>query len=201
MAGLETIYDRDFFAQWGSGNRAYVATARYIAGVLCREFTPGRVADVGCGCGVYAHAFRGLGAQVLAIDGVMPPPEYSFPGEIAVRDLTGTFENVWGLFDLTLCLEVAEHIPEEKAGIFLANIAQFSDLLIFSAAPPFQGGEHHVNEKPKRYWREKLAGCGFAYNRRRTGVLSETFKRDKPELMWMCQQISVYERSGGAKGL
>lgn len=201
MTDLNRIYDRDFFAQWGSGNRAYVETARYIAGVLSREFSPKRIADIGSGCGVYSHAFRELGAEVLAIDGVSPPPEYSFPGEVHVRDLTEPVENSWGAFDLTLCLEVAEHIAEENVGVFLANIAKFSDLLIFSAAPPFQGGEHHVNERPKRYWRERLAGTGFSYNRPRTGVLSETFKRDKPQLMWMCQQISVYERRVAGKGL
>lgn len=201
MADLARIYDRGFFAQWGSGNRAYVATARYITGVLNKEFSPKRVADIGSGCGVYSHFFRELGAEVISIDGVLAPDEYSFPGEVHVRDLTEDFLNIWGAFDLTLCLEVGEHIPEEKTGIFLANIAQFSELLIFSAAPPFQGGEHHVNERPKRYWREKLAGLEFVYNRRRTGILSETFKRDKPELMWMCQQVSVYERRRAAKGL
>lgn len=201
MADLNRIYDRDFFAQWGSRNKAYVDTARYIAGVLNGEFAPKRVADIGSGCGVYSQAFRELGAEVLAIDGVAAPPEYSFAGEVHIRDLTEPIENCWGAFDFTLCLEVAEHISEGQVSAFLANIAQFSDLLIFSAAPPYQGGQHHVNERPKRYWREKLAGFGFAYNRRRTGILSETFKRDKPELMWMCQQISVYERNRAAQGL
>ncbi len=194
MRGLDRIYTKEFFEKWGSGNRDYVAAARHIAGVLFGEFAPRRLIDLGCGCGVYSDAFRRLGADVVAVDAVTPPPEFSFPGPIEIRDLTEPFENVWGDFDMALCLEVAEHIPEESVEAFLANICRFSSLLLFSAAPPFQGGEHHVNERPKRYWRGKLGAHGLLYNRRSTGVLSERFKAEMPPLMWMCQQISVYER-------
>ena len=31
--------------------------------------------------------------------------------------------------------------------------------ILFSAAPPGQGGEHHINEQP--YWREKFERHGF----------------------------------------
>ncbi len=196
MKKLEENYGRDFFSEWGSGNAAYVATARYIAGALLEEFRPRRLIDLGSGCGVYSFFFREAGAEVVSVDAVQAPPEHSFPGKVEIRDLSRPVENVWGKFDMTLCLEVAEHIPERDSGIFLANVAQFSDLLIFSAAPPYQGGTHHVNERPKRYWRQRLAELKFAYNRRRTGEFSEQFKRDRPPLMWMCQQVSVYHRDG-----
>lgn len=194
MPDLARIYDRDFFEKWGSRNAEYVMTAEFITGMLNREFRPQRLIDIGCGCGVYAHFFRELGVDVVAVDGVTPHPEFAFPGDIEIRDLTDPLENVWGGFDMSLCLEVAEHIPEDLRDVFLRNVCQFSDTLVISCAPPFQGGDYHVNEQPKRYWREHLVRFGFAYNRRRTGVLSETFKVERPPLMWMCQQISVYDR-------
>lgn len=194
MPDLEKLYGREFFAQWGKGNADYVATAKLIAGTLHGEFRPRRLVDLGCGCGACSHFFRELGTEVVAIDGVVPPPEHSYPVDVQVRDLTEPFPNVWGEFDLALCLEVAEHVPEELRDALLDNITRFSGTLVLSCAPPWQGGEHHVNEQPKRYWREHLKRFGFEYDRRRTGVLQETFKAAKPALMWMCQQVSVYHR-------
>lgn len=194
MAGLERIYDGAFFREWGPRNAPYVESARRIVEAVWREIRPRRVADVGAGCGVYGHFFREKGAEVVMIDGVLPPEEDRFPGAWEIRDLTVPFENPWGPFDLVFCLEVAEHIPERFCDVFLANLCRLGDTLLLSAAPPNQGGTHHVNERPKRYWIERLRRHGFRYNRRRTGVFVEAFKKDKIPFMWMCQQLSVYER-------
>jgi hypothetical protein len=197
MPNLDRIYDGEFFREWGSGNAAYVEGARRITDLLWEIYKPLRLIDLGCGCGVYADAFRRKGAHVTAVDGVLPAAEDSFPGPVERRDLTVPFPNPWGTFDMALCLEVAEHIPEDLSGPFLANITQFSDRLILSAAQPGQGGHHHVNEKPKRYWVEKLAGLGFAYNRPATGRMLEAFKGSHLlSLGWMGSNISVYERMG-----
>jgi hypothetical protein len=192
---LSRIYDRAFFAEYGATNRPYVETARYLADLLHRLFAPRRLIDLGCGCGVYADAFRRLGTEVVAVDGVAAPPEFSFPGPVEIRDLTVPLDDDWGWFDLALCLEVGEHIPEEFCGTFLANITRFSDTLVLSCAPPYQGGVHHVNERPKRWWKARLAEIGWVYDRDRTGVISETCKADRPPLLWMCQQVSVYVRA------
>ncbi|MFI5361423.1 MAG: class I SAM-dependent methyltransferase, partial [Elusimicrobiota bacterium] len=156
---------------------------------------PQRVADIGCGCGVYAHAFRRGGVEVFALDGTTPPLEHSFEIPVHVQDLTVPFENIWGRFDFALCLEVAEHIPEALSDAFLENLARFSGTIIMSAAAPFQGGHHHVNEQPKRYWVRRLAERGYAYNRARTGRIVEKVRIAPIPLMWMVQHLSVYEKS------
>lgn len=194
MSDLEQIYDDAFFKEWGRTNRGYVSSAETIVDVLYENFKPQRLVDLGCGSGVYSHFFKEKGVQVVCIDAVRPPAEHAFDVEIALCDLTVPFENVWGEFDLALCLDVGEHVPEELCGPFLANITQFSDTLILACAPPGQGGHHHVNEQPKRYWIERLAAHGFAYDKKRTGVLCETFKYRRTELMWMWEHISVYRR-------
>ena len=193
---LLKVYGEEFFREWGAGNEKYVETARVITEVLYREFQPRKLADIGSGCGVYSRFFRDHGAEVVSIDAVKPPVEYSFPGLVEIRDLRTPFANVWDPFDMALCLEVAEHIPEESADVFLGNIAALSDLQVFSHAPPRQGGTGHVNEQPKRYWIAKMAAHGFAYDRPRTGVLMETFKREKPPFMWMTEHICVFRRKG-----
>ena len=195
MPNLAAIYDAAFFAEWGKANEPYVRSAEIIADALLAELAPKRIADIGCGCGVYAHAFGRRGVEVFALDGTTPPAEHSFPVPVRVQDLTAPFENVWGRFDFALCLEVAEHIPEELSDAFLDNLARFSDTIIMSAAAPYQGGHHHVNEQPKRYWVKRLAERGYAYNRARTGRIVEKARVAPIPLMWMAQQLSVYEKS------
>jgi SAM-dependent methyltransferase len=195
MPNLAAIYDAAFFAEWGKANEPYVRSAEILTGVLLEEFAPKRIADIGCGCGVYAHAFSRKGVEVLALDGTTPPSEHSFKIPVHVQDLTVPFENKWGRFDVALCLEVAEHIPEELSDAFLDNLARFSDTIVMSAAAPYQGGHHHVNEQPKRYWVKRLAERGYAYNRPRTGRIVEKARLAPIPLMWMAQQLSVYEKS------
>jgi hypothetical protein len=194
MPNLSKIYDNQFFQEWGPHNTGYVNSAKKITDVLYEQFHPQTLIDVGCGCGVYAHFFTLKGTRVTAIDGVEPPGPHRFPIPIEILDVTEPLPNKWDPFDVTLCLEVAEHIPGQHVNTFLKNISGLGDTLILSAAPPNQGGHHHVNEQPKRYWVEKLAQFGMVYNRRKTGALLEIFKKDKMELKWMSEQISVYEK-------
>ncbi len=199
MKNLNLIYDETFFKEWGSEHEKYIRSAEIITDKLFDLFKPKKIADLGCGCGIYSHLFKKKGAEVFALDGVLPPKEYSFPVNIHTQDLTIPFENTFGKFDFTLCLEVAEHIPESLTDIFIENILQFSDTLVLSAAPKGQEGHHHVNEQPKRYWVKKLAEKGFAYNRIKTGLMLEKLKKDKVPFMWMCQQISFYEKANKEK--
>ncbi|MEI7529057.1 MAG: class I SAM-dependent methyltransferase [Elusimicrobiota bacterium] len=201
MKDLNAIYTPAFFSEWGPSNRNYVDSAAAIVEAVYEQFRPRRVADLGCGCGVYSSLFAARGAGVLAIDGVRPPAEHCFPAEIQVRDLTEPFENTWGVFDLTLCLEVAEHIPEEFLPAFLKNLTAFGDTLLLSAAPPNQGGHHHVNERPRRYWVRKLREHGFAYDRPATGLLCERLKKRGLPNMWMGLHICVYRRAKSPREL
>jgi hypothetical protein len=199
IPGLSSLYGGDFFREWGTANQKYVETANIIARHLHGLFRPRRLADIGSGPGIYATAFRNLGVEVLAIDGVTPPPEYSSCPPDEIRDFREPFLNVWGQFDMTFCFEVVEHIPEEKSATLLANLAQFGDLLILSYAPPHQGGIGHVNEQPKRYWVNRLAENGFAYDRDATGKILEHFKNNKTPYMWMTENICVFRRLTAGK--
>jgi len=194
IPGLSSLYGEEFFREWGAANPKYVATARAIAGFLFGEFKPCRLVDIGSGCGVYAAAFRELGVEVLAIDGVIPPPALSFAPPDEIRDFREDFTNIWGDFDATFCFEVVEHIPEDSSAVFLSNLSRFADLLLLSYAPPHQGGTGHFNEQPKRYWVKRLAELGFAYDQKSTGTILEHFKNNKTPYMWMTENICVFRR-------
>jgi len=191
---LAALYGRDFFREWGATNHKYVETAWAISRLLKSMFHPSRIVDIGSGSGIYASIFRELGLEVLAIDGVVPPPEFSLAPPDEIRDFREPMENSWGKFDTTFCFEVVEHIPPESSEIFLSNLAKFGDLLLLSYAPPHQGGTGHFNEQPKRYWIERLAEHGFIYNREQTGKILEHFKDNKTPYMWMTENICVFRR-------
>ncbi len=56
---------------------------------------------------------------------------------------------------MVISLEVAEHLPKEKSEDFIKNLTNLGDLIVFSAAIPFQGGVNHLNEQWPEYW-EKI---------------------------------------------
>jgi hypothetical protein len=66
-----------------------------------------------------------------------------------------------GRFDLTICIEVAEHLPPERALEFVAFLCRTAPVIYFSAAIPLQGGVNHVNERRLSYWIDLFNGQGM----------------------------------------
>jgi hypothetical protein len=65
------------------------------------------------------------------------------------------------VFDLALCLEVAEHLPENKAPLLVDNLTSSSSVILFSAAIPYQGGTNHYNEQWLSYWIKLFNNKGY----------------------------------------
>jgi SAM-dependent methyltransferase len=121
------------------------------------------VLDVGCGAGAWLNVWKSLGAEVVGLDGnyVSDLDLLIQPGEFIATDLRRDFA-LDRRFGLVQSLEVAEHLPESSAAIFVACLCRHSDMILFSAAPPGQGGENHINEQPYDYWREKFREQGYS---------------------------------------
>ena len=64
-------------------------------------------------------------------------------------------------YDLSISLEVAEHLPEKSADIFISSLCEASDVVLFSAAVKGQGGTGHVNEQFLSYWQRKFMNKGY----------------------------------------
>ena len=52
-------------------------------------------------------------------------------------------------------------MPADRADDFVDSLIRHGDVILFSAAVPHQGGEHHVNEQPPEYWRKLFAERGY----------------------------------------
>lgn len=110
--------------------------------------------DFGCGVGTWLAGLQRYGVtEIKGLDGewvdkelLVILPEYfvetDFDKEIRLDKK----------YDLAVSIEVAEHLLERSAKDFIKALTEASDIVLFSAAIPFQGGANHVNEQWPPYW-------------------------------------------------
>jgi len=98
---------------------------------------------------------RGIDGEYLDRSKLLIPPEC-----FTCTDLSKPFE-LEGRYDLAICLEVAEHLPEKMAPILIQKLVAAAPAVLFSAALPGQLGAHHINEKMPAYWRALFERHGY----------------------------------------
>lgn len=154
------VYEQSFFNYL---DRSSSVSAQYFLEILDIGIPVNSVLDVGCGRGAWLAEWRKRGVEdVQGVDGhyvdtaTLLVPRENFHHHDLAEPL-----NLARKFDLAECLEVAEHLEAQKADVLLDSIVRHSDLVLFSAATPGQGGEHHVNEQPLEYWADKFAERGY----------------------------------------
>jgi SAM-dependent methyltransferase len=153
-------YDDLFYRYQRAG--AALSAARVLP-VVRQHIGFRSVLDVGCGAGAWVKAHQDMGIETcIGIDGdyvdrsVLLMERNNFHA----RDITRPFD-LGRQFDIVQCLEVAEHVPCESSDTLIDNIVRHGRLVLFSAAPPGQGGEHHINERPYPFWRDAFLRRGF----------------------------------------
>jgi SAM-dependent methyltransferase len=121
---------------------------------LLTYYRPKTVVDIGCGPGYWLYFCRALGIQdVHGYDTVdLPAEEQELPAEFYSRADLSKPMDFERKADLAISTEVAEHIEVAQVEIFIDNLTRASDVVLFSAALPYQGGLGHVNENWVEYW-------------------------------------------------
>lgn len=132
---------------------------KQLVPILVELFHPTSVVDIGCGIGTFLHEFIECNiTDVLGIDGEWVDKTLLVKHLNKNLFVEADLEKKLVLdrrFDLAICLEVAEHIRHESTSSFIDTVTGLSDVVVFSAAIPGQGGQNHVNEQWLSYW-EKI---------------------------------------------
>jgi SAM-dependent methyltransferase len=152
-------YGDDFYAFLSS---FAVRSAQRVVPVVLAATGASSVVDFGCGQGAWLSVWKSAGLNVFGVDGPYVNQERLLidGAEFRPADLAAPID-LGRRFDIVQSLETAEHLPEARAAGFIANLVAHGDLVLFSAAVPGQGGEHHVNEQPLEYWRALFRAQGF----------------------------------------
>lgn len=146
-----TSYDEAFYQHQKEGS---LKSAQVVVPMIMRLLNPRSVVDIGCGVGTWLSVYRRHGVQsILGVDG-----DYVDRRALLIEETDFLPRNLSELlqldrrYDLAQSLEVAEHLDEEYAERFVATLVGLSDVVLFSAAVPFQLGTEHVNEQFIEYW-------------------------------------------------
>jgi hypothetical protein len=155
-------YDPSFI-RYTARSSAYAARA--VTSLIGSSLGIRSVLDVGCAAGTWLRAWNEQGvSDIRGVDGsYVDRALLEIPVSAFTRmDLNDDFD-LGRRFDLVQSLEVAEHIEAVAAEVFVENLTKHaSRFVLFSAAPPGQGGENHINEQSYDFWRTLFEKRGFA---------------------------------------
>jgi len=170
MESLDGIYKGGFFK-----NRYKLAwRAPILVQSILKILAPRSVLDVGCAVGELVKEFTEQGVVARGLEGATTSVPFLLVPEkmVLFHDLRLPIV-LNETFDLVVCFEVAEHIEPEYADQFLSNLRSFSSRILMSAAPPGQGGHHHVNCQPYQYWIDKMSVFGYRFVTETTDRIKE----------------------------
>ena len=153
---VKDIYNTEFFKNIDDSS---VKGAGIVLPYLFGFYKPNSVIDIGCGTGAWLRASKELGIDIIHGVDINEEDEQNL---FVPRDVIDIFDfsNLSSQneifsherYDLAISLEVAEHLDRSNAISFIKYLTSYSDVVLFSAALPFQTGTHHVNCQPARYW-------------------------------------------------
>jgi len=180
------VYDGAFYDRAEKS----AAAARRIVSIIAAALEVGSVLDVGCARGTWLAAWRDAGCRdVFGIDGPYVDRDQILidPACFMTADLAAPF-SLGRRFDLAQCLEVAEHLPASRSLSLVADLTAHSDAVLFSAAPPGQGGAGHINEQPYAFWQKLFAQRGYVA----CDVLRPALRTDRTIPYWYRYNIVLY---------
>ena len=178
-------YDNKFYSDIATR----LDSSKEILNFFFNILKPKSVLDVGCGRGAWLKTAKELGVNTIyGIDGNWNDGK-EIDKEIVFKsvELNNSF-NLDRQFDLTLCLEVVEHLKKDSAENIISSLVKTSNIILFSAAFKYQGGVGHVNENLHSYW----ANLFFKYNFLPFDIVRPIFWDNKKVAYWYRQNTFLY---------
>lgn len=160
---------------------------------IIEECSPRSLLDVGCGPGTWLRAARELEVvDLMGIDGT----DSFLKENPSLKDIFKQVDladplSLGRKFDVVICLEVAEHLPEESAKNLIKILTDHADFIYFSAACPNQPGQHHVNCQWPSFWQQLFNEMGYLCEDRIRWQFWDNLKIEP----WYRQNIFVARKS------
>lgn len=184
---LSEMYNDKFYKNQIEGS---LASATVIFNNLFDIYRPKSVLDIGCGRGAWLYAAEKLGVTKLhGIDGPWLNQLDMLSNNIEFKPTNMEVEiSVTEKYDLAVSVEVAEHISKSSAINFVSSLCAASDIVLFGAAVPCQGGENHVNEQRQSYWAGLFSNQGY----RCFDIIRHEIWNNESVEVWYRQNILIY---------
>lgn len=153
-------YNEKFFQ---NEEKSAQKTSAIVFPYILERIRPKSVVDFGCGTGEWLGVAKKsvYVKKVVGIDG-----EYAKKNtildehEFIAWDLNTEIQ-LGEKYDLAVSLEVVEHLKQTSEEIFVGNLVRHADIILFSAAIPYQGGKYHINEQYPTYWERMFNKFGY----------------------------------------
>ncbi len=188
---LATTYN----VKWYRDRECYRPAYHGFARAVEEQFAPQSLLELGCGAGYMVEYFAGK-IPVLGVEGseaafrVMSPKARA---NAVCADLTEPPLELSRPYEGVVCIEVAEHLPEESVENFLAWFASARWALV-TAAPPGQGGTDHLNEQPPEYWKRRFASRGFRFCPEETKRWRAAARAETSMCGWVVENAMFFRR-------
>jgi len=191
---LDKTYTESFLG-WGDNAAQQKVLAEYFVPKIIKKFKPKYVLDVGCGSGQWLDEYRRHNILTKGIEGssnAWPIMSDETKEVVLKRDLRDKIEEEDYSIDFVQSFEVAEHIEEEYADIFIHHLVRDDpDTILLTAARPGQQGHQHVNCKEREYWMVKMKNNGYLFEQDLLNEIKEWgVPKDCPD--WWPQNLMVF---------
>jgi hypothetical protein len=190
FATVSDLYAQSFYDRISSGSSR---SAARVLPLLMDRFPVASAVDIGCGSASWLSTLKSLGcSDVVGVDGQWARGETLLISdtEFVECDLSKEWPSLDRKFDLAMSTEVAEHLPHERADGLVRLLCSLSDIVLFSAAIPQQGGVNHVNEQWPSYWAALFRKQGYGA----LDIVRPRVWADDSVEYWYRQNLLVYVR-------
>ena len=163
---VDGAYNESFFG-WDNNALQQQQLAQYLVPKIVERFRPKYVLDIGCGSGQWLDEYRKYKVRTRGIESASAAwvsMSEKTQKNVVKWDLRNKLKKTYKP-DLVQSLEVAEHIEEDYADVFIYNLVKHNaDIIFLTAATPDQKGNQHVNCQEREYWMVKMKNNGYLFD-------------------------------------
>jgi len=190
------LYDDSVYQEWID---MYANCASLIVTSLQLAFPIKTVVDEGSGLCIFANEFAKQGFKVVATDGSKDAEKYASKDihylqlDFRVNGFEKQLKLFHPVYDIAVCMEVAEHLPPESASSLIESLTNLSSIIVFTSAQPGQGGLGHFNEQPHAYWQSLFEQFGYGLDENLTKNLRIIWKSGNVA-WWLSENLLIFRR-------